>query len=186
MKISRKKALKSIALGFVAAPVVANQKIDKDLVSFKDEFEPAWKSSEEYTLKVYNQMPEDKMDWKYTPESFSWRTQFVHCIDFTASQICGRLGIKNPYDEKAKQKDFWKKLSKAELGEELKGFYAWVLQVVSETKPEQLAQLEGYAGDKIPVWRLLYALENHIIHHRGQAICYLRLNGITPVGYIGW
>ncbi|MCU0326550.1 MAG: hypothetical protein MUF45_15070, partial [Spirosomaceae bacterium] len=93
MKISRKKALKSITLGLVASPVLASQKNDKDLVSFKDEFEPAWKSSEEYTLKVYNQMPEDKMDWKYTPESFSWRTQFVHCIDFTASQICGRLGI---------------------------------------------------------------------------------------------
>jgi uncharacterized damage-inducible protein DinB len=29
-------------------------------------------------------------------------------------------------------------------------------------------------------------MENHIIHHRGQAIVYLRLNGVKPKGYFGW
>ncbi|MCU0354066.1 MAG: DinB family protein [Cytophagales bacterium] len=29
-------------------------------------------------------------------------------------------------------------------------------------------------------------MENHIIHHRGQAIVYLRLKGIRPEGYVGW
>ncbi len=186
MKISRKNALKTLVGGLIAAPAMANSKADKDLLSFKDEFAPAWKSSEVYTLKIFNQMPEEKLDWKYTPESFSYRTQFVHCISFTASQICGRLGIVNPYDEKEKKNGFWKNLSKKELETELKGFYAWTLQVLSEAKPDKLAQMEGFAGESIPVWRLFYALENHIIHHRGQAICYLRLNGITPVGYIGW
>jgi DinB family len=66
------------------------------------------------------------------------------------------------------------------------GFYAWVEKTLFETKPEKLLQLEGFAVGKISVWRLFNALENHIIHHRGQIVCYLRLNDITPIGYIGW
>ncbi|RZM10040.1 MAG: DinB family protein, partial [Pedobacter sp.] len=30
------------------------------------------------------------------------------------------------------------------------------------------------------------AMDNHIIHHRGQCMVYLRMNGITPEGYLGW
>lgn len=186
MKISRKNALKSLFATLIGLPALAKNDDKKDLLGFKEEFSAAWKSSQDYTLKIFNQMPEEKFEYKYTPESFSFRTQFVHCITFTTAQICGRLNLPNPYEEKEKQKDFWAKLSKAELEAELKGFYGWVEKTVFETKPDKLAQLEGYAGDKIPVWRLLYALENHIIHHRGQAICYIRLNGITPIGYIGW
>jgi uncharacterized damage-inducible protein DinB len=37
----------------------------------------------------------------------------------------------------------------------------------------------------MPNGRLRYALENHIIHHRGQCVVYLQLWGITPVGYLG-
>lgn len=186
MKITRKNALKSLLGTFISLPALANRDEKKDLLGFKEEFATAWKSSMDYTLKIFNQMPEDKFEFKYTPESFSFRTQFVHCITFTTAQLCGRLNIQNPYDEKEKQNGYWAKLSKIELETELKGFYAWVEKTVFETKPEKLMQGEAYAGDKIPVWRLFYALENHIIHHRGQAICYLRLNGITPIGYIGW
>jgi hypothetical protein len=57
-----------------------------------------------YTLTIYNQMPEEKMEFKYTPESFSWRTQFVHCIVFTTAQLCGRLNILNPNESKEKSK----------------------------------------------------------------------------------
>ena len=186
MNISRKNALKSIFGAFISLPILGKTKEEKDLLGFKDEFSTAWKNSFDYTLKLYNQMPEEKFDFKYTPESYSFRTQFVHCITFTTSQICGRLSIPNPYEEKEKKNDFWKNLSKLELEAELKGFYSWVEKTVLEAKPEKLMQLEDYASSKIPVWRLIYALENHIIHHRGQVVCYLRLNGITPIGYIGW
>ncbi len=182
MKISRKNALKTLGVGLFGFPL--NSK--NDLTYFKEEFSSAWKSSETYTLKLYNQMPEEKMEWKYTPESYSWRTQFVHFITYNTSQICGRLKIENPNDSKAKIKDFWKNLSKSELETEIKTFYKWVLDTIMATKTETLNKMEPFASEDIPVWRLFYALENHIIHHRGQCVCYLRLNGITPIGFIGW
>lgn len=186
MNISRKNALKSIFGALITLPVFGKKQAEKDFLEFKKEFSEAWKSSLDYTLKLYNQMPEEKFDFRYTPESFSFRTQFVHCLTFNTAQICGRLNILNPHDEKEKKTGFWKNLTKAELETEIKDFYAWVEKTLFETKPEKLMQLESFAGGKIPVWRLFYALENHIIHHRGQVVCYLRLCGITPIGYIGW
>lgn len=181
MKMNRKKALGTLLLGGFALTGMGKT---SEKTKFITEFEAAWKNSREYTLKIFNQMPEDKLDFKYTPESFSWRTQFVHCINFSAAQLCGRLLLENPFEKR--EKGFWKEISKTQLETELNAFYDWVNKVVNELPDETLNKKEAYSGDDIPVWRLFYALENHIIHHRGQAICYLRLNGITPIGYIGW
>ena len=182
MKISRKNAIKSLIGAVLATPVLAKSKEINDLTTFKDEFSVAWKRSLDYTLTVFNQMPEAKLDFKYTPESFSFRTQFVHCINFTAGQISSRMGVKDPYETPKK----WAKLTKEELATEIKNFYEWVEQVAKEASPSKLLETDDFAGDTIPKWRLFYAMENHIIHHRGQAICYLRLNGVTPEGFVGW
>jgi len=156
----------------------------KDIVSFKQEFLRAWKRSEDYTLTVFEQMPEQHLNFKYTPESFSFRFQFVHCIIFTANQVAVRMGIPFPYENR--KRDYWDKCTKAEISKELHDFYAWVAKTVQEASVEKLLEEEKFAGDTIAKWQLMMALENHIIHHRGQAIVYLRLKGVTPVGYVGW
>ncbi|MBC8110246.1 MAG: DinB family protein [Verrucomicrobia bacterium] len=184
MQITRKNALKALLASFLSLPVFGESSEKKDLKIFKEEFFSAWQRSEIYTLTVFNQMPEEYFDFRYTPEAFSFRTQFVHCITFTAAQLSGRFAVKNPYEEK--KKEYWSKLSKKEIEAEISGFYAWVKAFVSEAKSDWLTAKEDFAGGKIPKWRFLYAMENHIIHHRGQAIVYLRLKGIIPEGYIGW
>lgn len=184
MQITRKKALSTLGLGL--ASMAATARTPRDHREFREEFLSAWKSSEKYTLELFNQMPEKLMDWKYTPESFSWRTQFVHCIIFNSAQLAMRLAIKDPYEAVTMKGGYWSKLSKAKLEKELLGFYEWVRKVAKETPLEQLSELTSFGSEDIPLWRLFYALENHIIHHRGQAVCYLRLNGITPIGYVGW
>ena len=122
MKITRKTLLKTLTAGLITIPSFGKRQIEKDLLGYKAEFADAWKRSEEYTLTVFNQMPEDKLEFRYTPESFSFRTQFVHCITFTAAQLCGRLNIPNPYEKIPPS--FWAKLSKVELENELHKFYA--------------------------------------------------------------
>jgi uncharacterized damage-inducible protein DinB len=182
MKVSRKKALLSLGALGLSWPTLAHQ----ERSTFRDEFRTAWKSSEKYTLELYDQMPEKLMDWKYTPDSFSWRTQFVHCIIFNAGQLAARLGIEDPFDARTMKSGHWKSRKKKELAKDLREFYAWVQKVADEFPDERLMELTSFGSEDIPLWRLFYALENHIIHHRGQAVCYLRLNGITPIGYVGW
>jgi uncharacterized damage-inducible protein DinB len=181
--MNRKHAIKTLLAGAVTLPTVATAQSDlaRDI---RAEFATAWDRSCQYTLTVFNQIPEDRLDYRYTPESFSFRTQFVHCIVFTAAQLAGRLDIKNPYE--GKTKDYWDKLTKAALATDIQSFYDWVKQTMTGLSDKALLETENYAGEEMPKWRVFYALENHIIHHRGQAICYIRLNGITPEGYIGW
>jgi uncharacterized damage-inducible protein DinB len=184
MQIDRKTALKSFLATFISFPSLSKSNNSVTLVDVKADIVESWKNSEKYTLAIYNQMPEEKLDWKYTAESMSFRTQFVHCITFTSSQLCGRMYIKNPYD--LKKKAYWEKLTKAELEIEIKEFYAWLIKISIEITNEDLLKKDTFVGGDLPIWKILFAMENHIIHHRGQAICYLRLNGITPIGYIGW
>jgi hypothetical protein len=184
MKITRKTALSSIFGSLLAVPSFGKKTKSKDLEEFKTEFLQAWARSEEYTLKLFNQVKPELLDYKYTPESFSFRTQFVHCIVFNSLQLCGRLNVPNPY--KDKNNSHWSALSKEQLAEELKGFYQFVGTLVKNADDKTLMKEQGFSGGPIPMWRLFYAMENHIIHHRGQALCYLRLNGVTPEGFVGW
>jgi uncharacterized damage-inducible protein DinB len=59
-------------------------------------------------------------------------------------------------------------------------------EIHQKISTEQLCAECDFAGDTIPVWRLFYAMENHIIHHRGQCVVYLRLKGVVPKGFYGW
>jgi uncharacterized damage-inducible protein DinB len=184
MNISRKTLVKSLLGGIIASPSFAKSSDSQLLIDIRNDLKISFKNSEKYTITIFNQMPEDKLEWKYTPESMSFRTQFVHCITFTASQLAGRLNIKNPYE--GRKNEFWAALTKTQLEAELHEFYNWLNKSAEDLTDETLLKKETFVGGDLPNWKIMMAMENHIIHHRGQAICYLRLNGITPVGYIGW
>ncbi|MEM1324432.1 MAG: DinB family protein [Bacteroidota bacterium] len=150
--------------------------------TLRTELKAAWARSEEMTLKNVEQMPPDLFTFKYTDEAMTFSEQWRHCVVFTCGQLANNIDIENPYaDIKLPVQ-----MPKADVIKELKKMYAFVRQSVDELSDGQLLKDCSFAGDTIPVWRLFYALENHIIHHRGQCIVYLRLSGIVPKGYYGW
>ncbi len=180
--MKRESFLKNF-IGLSFLPLVGTAKgEEKEALRFKKEFLEAWKRSEIVTLEVYNQMPDTRLGFKYEKDAFTFQGQFVHCINFTSGQISGRFSVADPYEKPI----LWNKLSKAEMANEIKQFYAWIAKVVNECPTKKLFENDDFAGETIPKWRMFYALENHIIHHRGQAVCYLRLSGVTPEGYYGW
>lgn len=146
------------------------------------ELDDAWKASERMTLLTAGQMPDEGYTFRYTPEAMTFGDQWRHCCEFTVSQVAGRLGMKNPY----KTYPLPANLTKAQALDELKAMYAFVRQSIATAPDEKLLASAEYAGHTLPTWRVLSALENHLIHHRGQCVVYLRLKGITPEGYLGW
>jgi hypothetical protein len=142
----------------------------------------AWVKSEKMTLVTAGQMPADKFGFKYTPEAMTFTAQWIHCCTFTAGQVAARLKVTDPYIGRKLPPD----MTKAQVMEELKTMYAFVRQTIETVPDAKLMETVDYVGDKLPNWRLLYAMENHIIHHRGQCMVYLRLNNVTPEGYLGW
>jgi len=148
----------------------------------RQELKTAWLRSEKMTLINVEQMPPEFFTFKYTDEAMSFAEQWRHCVIYTCGQLAGRTGLKNPY----KDVKLPVQMPKEEVIKELKNMYTFVRQSIDKLPNKKLFATCDFAGDKIPIWRLFYALENHIIHHRGQCIVYLRLKGVKPKGFYGW
>ena len=142
----------------------------------------AWLRSETMTITNVKQMPPEFFTFKYTPEAMSFAEQWRHCVKYTCSQLAGRTNLKNPYENIKLPIQ----MTKDHVIRELENMYTFVRQSIQELSDQELLADCDFAGDTIPVWRLFYAMENHIIHHRGQCVVYLRLNGVVPKGYYGW
>lgn len=179
MSISRKKALQTLLGSLISLPVFSN--ITSGVRTEVAEFLESHKRSREYTLSVFEQMPEDGMTFKPLPELFTFQRHFTHCIEFTAGQLTNRLKIENPFKEAQ-----WNTLNKAQTKEALIQFYEWVEKTVKEATSSQLSKKGNFAGDQVDLLRLLYICENHLIHHRGSVMVYLRSKQIVPNGYVGW
>ncbi|MEL6275557.1 MAG: DinB family protein [Bacteroidota bacterium] len=150
--------------------------------ALRQELIAAWFRSETMTLTNVEQMPPELFTFKYTKEAMSFAEQWRHCVIYTCGQLAGHTSIKNPY----KGVKLPVQMPKDDVVKELKNMYSFIRQSILELSDKELLSNCDFAGDTIPVWRLFYALENHIIHHRGQCIVYLRLNGVIPKGYYGW
>jgi len=169
---------KHAALAGIAKGLEGNE----SMKLLRQELRVAWLRSEAMTLTNVEQMPPEYFTFKYTNEAMTFSEQWRHCVIYTCGQLAGRTGIKNPY----KNVKLPVQMPKDNIIQELKNMYTFVRQAIEELTDEKLLAVCDFAGDTIPIWRLLYALENHIIHHRGQCVVYLRLNGVRPKGFYGW
>lgn len=186
MKIQRSNFIKSL-LGFsIFSPIVASATVKSNLVleasKMRSGIIDALDKSKTMTLSIIEQMPDEFFGFKYTPESMSFAEQFRHCAVYSFSQFAGRIGVKNPFEGK-KPKVL---LNKQETIDITNVMYDTLNTWASEISEEKLMSDIEFSGENIPAWRFFYAMENHIIHHRGQAIVYLRLKGVKPNGYFGW
>lgn len=165
---------------------ILTTELSADKVSTKrQELLEAWKASQKFTLKIVNQMPDEYFKFQYTPEAMTFAEQWRHCAIFTCNQLAGRFNLEeNPYEDKSKRPPV--ELNKEEVITELNRMYDYVFKVIENLPEKELYEPIDFAGDTITGWRLIYAMENHIIHHRGQCVVYLRLNGVIPIGYVGW
>lgn len=168
-----------------SAANLANTRPLTDQESVKDlrtELIAAWHRSETMTMTNVKQMPPEYFTFKYTEEAMSFAEQWRHCVIYTCGQLAGRAGLENPYENVKLPVQ----MPKEYIIKELENMYAFVRRSIKELSNEKLLAKCEFAGDTIPVWRLFYAMENHIIHHRGQCVVYLRLNGVIPKGFYGW
>ncbi|MGL4632134.1 MAG: DinB family protein [Leadbetterella sp.] len=154
----------------------------KETSTIRQELIEAWEASKTTTLGIIDQMPEEHFSYKYTPESMSFAEQFRHCAVFSYQIFKGKLSLPNPY-EKEKPKVL---LSKQETRDVTEKLYTTVLDWIQNYPEADFYKKTDFNGVNMPAWRLFYAMENHVIHHRGQAIVYLRLKGVIPKSYFGW
>ena len=159
-----------------------NLELQTDIALLKQELADAWNRSERMTLINVEQMPSESFTFKYTDDAMTFAEQWRHCVIYTCGQLSGETGLKNPYSKVKLPVQ----MTKDHVIKELKNMYSFIQKSIEELSGEKLLANCYFAGKSITVWRLFYALENHIIHHRGQCVVYLRLNGVVPKGFYGW
>lgn len=141
-----------------------------------------WKNAEAYTLQVIENMPENKFGYKPTQEEMTFQEQIGHLSG-------NMLWLSNKFltDNKADfgQKDFENK-SKAEVIDLVKKSFAFTMSAFENFDQNKMNDEIEFGGQKMTKQRIFLLIQDHLTHHRAQAIVYLRLVGATPPKYIGW
>lgn len=166
-----------------------------------------WKKSKNYTMAVFEAMPEDKLEYTPVGEQMSFAQHFMHLglinnfymgilmdsktyPDFDAL-IKAKFLIERPDPISLFQQDYLTKrdpkTNKALVSHYVVATFDYVISSLAKvndaslTKGEHKEKPEFLSGHTN--LDLILRGESHTAHHRAQAITYLRMNGIRPPGY---
>lgn len=144
----------------------------RNIESFLQYFE----TIRERTLRVVRAVPEDKLEWRHTPGVFSPGDLARH-IAATERYTFAENALGRPSCYPGCGTDL------AEGMDAIQSFmqrmHLEALDLLRDLKPEQLEQKGvGPQGHPITAWKLLRAMVEHEVHHRGELYVYLALLGV--------
>ena len=170
----------SILVFFIllTTPLFAQQK------SFIDEYLERLENSKKYLILVAQNMPEEKYSFKATPESMCFAEHLMH-IGWAMDWHCqSLLGNRKPRDWSTDMELKVDKKSKKEMIATIDKTFDTTIEFILNFKEEKLEERLDYFGLDRTKRQVLLLLADHITHHRGQMLVYLRLNGIKPPRYV--
>jgi uncharacterized damage-inducible protein DinB len=132
----------------------------------KEQLLKTLETSRAYTLRVAESMPEDS--YAYKPVGASWTYhKLIHHIAYgiewwTSNCVLGKELAWNPGTIPSSKKDITTLLNNA---------YDNLRTAIDESSPTA-QEIQGF-----------HSAVDHITHHRGQAVLYLRCKGIDPPEY---
>ena len=141
-------------------------------------------NSKQYLLLLAEEMPEDKYDFKSTPESMSFEEHLMHigwAMDWHSQTL---LGGRKPRDWETDTELKVDLKSKSEMILTIDKTFELTTKLITEFDTLKLNDRINYLGLERTKRQILLLLLDHITHHRGQMIVYLRLNGISPPRYV--
>ena len=141
-------------------------------------------NSKQYLLLLAEEMPEDKYDFKSTPESMSFEEHLMYigwAMDWHSQTL---LGGRKPRDWETDTELKVDLKSKSEMILTIDKTFELTTKLITEFDTLKLNDRINYLGLERTKRQILLLLSDHITHHRGQMIVYLRLNGISPPRYV--
>jgi len=136
-----------------------------------------WKGNKRYTLKFVEAITEEQLSFKPADGVKTYQSQLSHITTWLRTH--SRFVTGNQL-EKPKTK------TKEDITYYLNDFFDVVLDYLENTSQEDLAEIVDVWYGKVSKASILLTMDNHLSHHRGQLVIYLRLLGIKPPSYIGW
>lgn len=148
---------------------------------FIDTFLEKWGNSKLYLVQLAQAMPETQYEFKPTEKQKTFAAQLVHIkgnIDWLSNTYFGSGDFQKEKTSSA--------LTKKQLIEALEKSFDDSASFIANLESEKLAEkVEFFAGKKTKM-QIMNLMQDHVTHHRGQLIVYLKLNQIEPPPYTGW
>lgn len=134
------------------------------------------------TLKYVSVLPEHLMEWRPDDHKFSIGDIIRH---LGSAELMFYHAIRDnvwAYDGH----DVDKGRTLPEAIHYLQRCHDRVIQGLNQMEDEQLTKkVKNYIGFEVSAWRLIMAMTEHEIHHRGQLSAYMQANQISPPQIFG-
>ncbi|MCK0192983.1 DinB family protein [Arenibacter sp. F20364] len=171
--------LTSIILLFsVTQPIFAQEN------GFIKEYLERLEKSKEYLILVAETMSEEAYNYKATPESMSFAENLMHigwAMDWHSQSLMGGRNARD-WDTDTELKVDNK--SKKEMISKISETFDKTIEFISNFDTNRLEERLDYFGADRTKRQILLLLADHITHHRGQMLVYMRLNGLKPPRYV--
>ncbi|WGD35587.1 DinB family protein [Olleya sp. YS] len=161
-----------------------SSKTDTNQNDFIKDYLERLENSKTYLILVAQEMPEDKYVFKASPESMSFAEHLMHiawAMDWHSQTLLGGRKARD-WDTDLELKVDNK--SKKEMIATINKTFNQTLKLISEFDITKLNDRLDYLGLERSKRQIFLLLADHISHHRGQMIVYLRLNGLKPPRYV--
>jgi uncharacterized damage-inducible protein DinB len=159
---------------FISSPLFSQD-------SFLSDYKLKWKNAAEYTMEFARAMPEDHYGFKPTDIEMTYREQLQHVATNMIWLCSSYLGGKADHVDPSKAGH-----SKKEVIAMLEKSFAYATETINRMTEKNLNERVDFLAGNMTKRRLLLLLTDHVTHHRGQLVVYLRLKNVEPPDYRGW
>jgi uncharacterized damage-inducible protein DinB len=141
-----------------------------------------WANAKAYTIEVAQLMPADAYDFQPTPEQKSFKGQLLHTMNNMVWLSSTHFSA-GEYEKDLEDESY----NKEEMIELLDFTFDYVAKALEQIQAEDLESPAPFFTNEVTnKWQILTLLNDHLTHHRGQLLVYLRLKGVQPPRYRGW
>ncbi len=156
----------------------------QDDALFIKEYLERLEKSKQYLVLVAEMMPEERYDYKATSESMSFEEHLMHitwAMDWHSQSL---MGERDPRDWNTDNELKVHNKSKKEMIAKVKETFDKTIEFITHFDTARLEERLDYFGADRSKRQILLLLSDHITHHRGQMLVYLRINGLKPPRYV--
>ena len=151
---------------------------------FIKEYIERLENSRKYLLLVAETMPEDKYEFRATPESSSFAENLMHiawAMDWHSQSLIGGREARDWNTDPTLKVD---NKSKAEMMATIDTTFDETIKLINQLDKAILEERLDYFGSNRTKRQILLLLSDHITHHRAQMLVSMRLNGLVPPRYV--
>lgn len=173
-----------IILSVITLFIIVESPIQAQDSKFISDYIERLENSQKYLILVAEMMPEDKYNYKVTPESLSFAENLMHigyALDWHSQSLLGGR------EARTWQTDTIYKThnkNKEQMLATINKTFEAAINLMQEFDTSKLNDELDYFGLNRNKRQIFLLLADHITHHRGQMLVALRLNGLVPPRYV--